>query len=108
MPSMSSNNKQHINLQLDAHRVALDVDMDKEEYYRKAAVLLNERHKYYLNRYRNAPADLLWVYVALETGVRLCNLEQIKSTEPLLKQAAQMNSEIEKVLAEPNLTEKEK
>lgn len=95
---MSLSNKQRINLQLDAHHLALEVDRDKEEYYRQAAIMLNKRHKYYVEHFSSASAELLWVYVALEVATNLCSDAQKHSIEPVLKELSDMNREIESLL----------
>ena len=51
------NDKQHINLHLDAHTVGLDVPREQEPDYRKAAELLNRRFQYYLKLRPNASAE---------------------------------------------------
>ena len=63
--------KQHINLQLDAHSVGLDVPRDQEPNYREAADLLNRSYQYYLKLRPTASAEQLWMYTALEVAVAL-------------------------------------
>ena len=66
---MPFEDKQHINLHLDAHTVGLDVPREQEPNYRKAAELLNRRYQYYLKLRPNASAEQLWMYTALEVAV---------------------------------------
>lgn len=84
--------KQHITLQLDAHRVALDVDRDKELIYREAAKLLNERYQFYLRRMPNASAEQLWVYVALSVGVNMEN-----NYLPIDEKLTELNTKIKNI-----------
>lgn len=86
--------KQHINLQLDAHSVGLDVPRDQEPNYRTAAKLLNERYKYYLKLRPNASAEQLWLYTALEVAVALVSDARDKSLEPVDAALKELNKEI--------------
>ena len=44
---MSEQRIQHITLQLDAHRISLNIPADKEVLYRNAAEMLNQRYRNY-------------------------------------------------------------
>lgn len=90
--------KRHINLHLDAHNVSLDVDEDKEEFYRQAAVLLNQRYQRYLRNVPSASAEQLWLYVALDVAVNLCSDAREKSLEPVVKQISEWNTRLETIL----------
>ena len=83
---MPFEDKQHINLQLDAHTVGLDVPREQEPNYRKAAELLNRRYQYYLKLRPNASAEQLWMYTALEVAVALQSDAREKSLEPVEKE----------------------
>lgn len=87
-------NKQHINLHLDAHTVGLDVPLDQEPNYRRAAELLNKRYRYYLKLRPNASAEQLWMYTALEVAVALQSDVREKSLEPVEKEVKELNEEI--------------
>ena len=87
-------NKQHINLHLDAHTVGLDVTLDQEPNYRRAAELLNKRYQYYLKLRPNASAEQLWMYTALEVAVALQSDVREKSLEPVEKEVKELNEEI--------------
>ena len=91
-------NKQHINLHLDAHRVGLDVPLDQEPNYRRAAELLNKRYQYYLKLRPNASAEQLWMYTALEVAVALQSDVREKSLEPVEKEVKELNEEILRIL----------
>ena len=90
--------KRHINLQLDAHHVALEVDEDKEEFYRQSAVLLNQRYQRYLRNLHSASAEQLWLYVALDVAVNLCSDAREKSLEPVVNQINEWNKRLENLL----------
>lgn len=92
--------RQHINLVLDAHRVALNVERDKEEFYRKAADLLNQRYTHYLRTHEAASAEQLWVYVALDVAVNLCSDMREKSLEPVAAQLGELNEQLLAILNE--------
>lgn len=94
--------KQRITLQLDAHRVVLEVQREDEHYYRTATNALNERYKFYLKRIPNAPAEDLWVYVALETMVGLQKDAFNKALEPLQKRIQDLNQQINETLEDIN------
>ena len=87
-------NKQHINLHLDAHTVGLDVPLDQEPNYRRAAELLNKRYQYYLKLRPNASAEQLWMYTALEVAVALQSDVREKSLEPVEKEVKELTEEI--------------
>ncbi len=83
--------KQHINLQLDAHSVGLDVPRDQEPNYRNAADLLNRRYQYYLKLRPTASAEQLWMYTALEVAVALQSDAREKSVAPIEKELKELN-----------------
>ncbi len=91
---MLISDKQHINLHLDAHTVGLDVPLDQEPNYRRAAELLNKRYQYYLKLRPNASAEQLWMYTALEVAVALQSDVREKSLEPVEKEVKELNEEI--------------
>ena len=90
--------KQHINLQLDAHSVGLDVPREAEPNYREAAALLNRRYQYYLKLLPNASSEQLWMYTALEVAVSLTTDAREKSLQPVEKELKQLNQLILKKL----------
>ncbi len=89
---MSFEDKQHINLHLDAHTVGLDVPREQEPNYRKAAELLNRRYQYYLKLRPNASAEQLWMYTALEVAVALESDAREKSLVPVEKALKELNT----------------
>ena len=95
---MPISDKLHINLHLDAHTVGLDVPLDQEPNYRRAAELLNKRYQYYLKLRPNASAEQLWMYTALEVAVALQSDVREKSLEPVEKEVKELNEEILRIL----------
>lgn len=92
------NDRQHINLRLDAHSVGLDVPRDQEPNYRAAAELLNKRYQYYLKLRPNASAEQLWMYTALEVAVALQSDVREKSLVPVEKELKEINQLILKTI----------
>ncbi len=90
--------KQHINLRLDAHLVGLDVPREAEPNYRAAAALLNRRFQYYLKLFPNASAEQLWMYTALEVAVSLESDAREKSLAPIEKELKKLNELIQQKL----------
>ena len=88
------NNKQHINLHLDAHHVSLMVSPEQEPAYREAAEMLNERYQHYLKLRPNASAEQLWMYTALEVAVRLQSDVRAKSLVPVETALKHLNEEV--------------
>lgn len=88
--------KQNITLRLDAHEVRLQVDRDKEEIYRKAAVTLNETYHRYAAAYPQLSIEKLWVYTALEVAVNLHSDIREKDLAPLMKKIEELNNKIQK------------
>lgn len=93
-----TSDKQHINLQLDAHRVSLDVPRDAESNYRAAAALLNRRYQYYLKMFPNASSEQLWMYTALEIAVALQSDSREKSLKPIEEDLGKLNQLILNIL----------
>ena len=89
---MPFEDKQHINLHLDAHTVGLDVPREQEPNFRKAAELLNRRYQYYLKLRPNASAEQLWMYTALEVAVALQSDAREKSLVPVEKELKELNT----------------
>ena len=98
--------KQHINLQIAAHNVSLDIPRETEPLYRRAAVTLNERYQYYQRRIVTASAEQLWLYVALELAVNLHSRE--KNLKPILEKLEVLNQLIESCLQDQENTEKKR
>jgi hypothetical protein len=92
------NDKQHINLHLDAHTVGLDVPREQEPDFRKAAQLLNSRYQYYLKLRPNASAEQLWMYTALEVAVALQSDAREKSLVPVEKELKELNEQIKNTI----------
>lgn len=82
---------QHINLQLDAHHIALDIEREKEPIYRDAAARLNRRYQHYMRQMPRASVEQIWVYVALEFAVNLESDARDKSLEPVAQRIEAMN-----------------
>ena len=93
-----SEDKQHINLHLDAHTGGLDVPREQEPNYRKAAELLNRRYQYYLKLRPNASAEQLWMYTALEVAVALQSDAREKSIVPIEKELKELNQLIKNTI----------
>ncbi len=102
-----SERKQHITLKLDFHTVAIDIDPDYEEVYRKAAVWVNERYQEYLKFYRNTSPEKLWAYVALAAAVGLHADVREKSLEPVKAQVNELNNRILEVLDKDTVSKNE-
>lgn len=90
--------KQHITLQLDAHRVKLDVPRDQEAVYREAAEHLNKRFEVYRRSMLQASAEQLWMYVALESAVNLQSDARDKAIRPIEKTLQALNEQITQAL----------
>lgn len=93
-----SDYKQHINLKLDIHNVALDIDPEKEQTYREATAWLNKRYQFYQARFQNASPEKLWMYVALESAVGLHADVRDKSLEPVKQKLSELNKRINEAL----------
>ncbi len=85
---------QRINLKIAAYTVPLDVPRDKEEIYRKAAVILNERYNLYLRQRPNASVEQLWMYVALEMAVNLNADARDKAIQPIEEKINEINNKV--------------
>ena len=87
--------KQHIVVQLDAHRVGMDVDANSEPLYRQAGVMLNKLYQTYRRAHREASAEQLWAYVALHVGVNLYADVREKDMEPIKNKLHELNELME-------------
>ena len=86
-------NKQNITLNIDVHKVTLEVPREDEEVYRKAAVLINRKFREYRQIVRKeTSAERTWVYVALHVAVELLSDVRDKDLEPVLKKMEHLNS----------------
>ena len=91
---------QRITLQLDAHRVSLNVNRPDEPVYRQAAEMLNERFQHYRKRMPQASVEELWMYVALEVGVNLQTDARAKSIAPVMGKVNELNRLIADALSD--------
>lgn len=94
----SISDKQRITLVLDAHRVPLEVQRDKEPIYREAAELLNKRYQHHLKAKPQASAEQLWMYVALEIGVTFQSDARQMSLAPVEQKIKTLNTQIENII----------
>ncbi|MBR1922883.1 MAG: cell division protein ZapA [Paludibacteraceae bacterium] len=83
--------KQHITLTLDTHRLAFDIDPEKEPNYRQAAQQLNHYFQSYRRQMPKATTDLLWAYVALQMAVNLYNDAREKQLQPIEDKLHELN-----------------
>ena len=83
--------KQHITLTLDTHRLAFDIDPEKEPNYRQAAQQLNPYFQSYRRQMPKATTDLLWAYVALQMAVNLYNDAREKQLQPIEDKLHELN-----------------
>lgn len=90
--------KQHITLQIDCHRIALNVDPAQEAVYRDAALRINEKYRQYAAAYPNMPVEQLWVYVSLAMAVNLQSDARDKNIAPILDKIRELNALIDKTL----------
>lgn len=91
---MSEQRKQHINLQLDAHHISLNVLADKEVLYRNAGEKVNERYRHYCKLLPNQSAEKIWVYVALDMAVNLQADAHAHRLEPIEEKLQELNQQI--------------
>lgn len=89
---------QHITLQLDAHRIALNVKREQEAAYREAGQLLNKRYEFYRQRMPKASTEQLWMYVALESAVNLRMDTRSKDLKPIEDKVKELNQLIQQQL----------
>lgn len=91
---MSEQRKQHITLQLDAHRISLNIPADKEILYRNAAEMLNQRYRNYQRQLPTKSAEQLWVYVALDMAVNLHANAHANRLQPIEEKIQELNTRI--------------
>ena len=86
--------EQHITLKIGVHTLSMSIPREQEPFYRKAAVVLNERYGFYLRRMHKASAEQLWLYVALEMAVNM----QTQNHDLIEENIQILNRMIEEVL----------
>ncbi len=91
--------KQHITLRIAAHTLALDIPREQEQSYREAGDFLNQRYMLYAQRMPKASEAQLWLYVALEAALNWKSDAHAKSLEPVDKKLTELNTLLQKVLA---------
>ena len=99
---MAEPRKQHINLQLDAQHISLNVVADKEALYRNAAEQINERYRHYRKMLPNHSAEQIWVYVALEMAVNLQADAHAHRLQPVDEKIQELNKQIINILQNNN------
>lgn len=87
--------KQSISLRIDCHTIRLEVPIEQEEMYRKAAQTLNDTYQDYMRRYPDLTTDKLWVYTALTVAVNLHSDIREKDMGPVLERVAALNKRME-------------
>lgn len=102
---MTEKRKQHITLQLDAHRVAMDIPSEQEEIYRSAASYVNERYRRYLKKMPSLSAEELWVYVALDAAVNYHANANEHSMVPVEEKVLQLKQKISDALRQTETEE---
>ena len=84
---------------MDVHTIPLEVEAEKEEHYRKAALILNERFVIFRKRMPLATSpEKIWLYIALECCVNLMSDRRDKALEPIYENIEKLNTIIEDVL----------
>lgn len=91
---------QRITLTIDCHRIPLQVKMEDEHLYRKAARTLNEVYSRYSQRLPQASVEELWVYTALHLAVNLHSDIRDKDLKPVMDKIAEINLKIKNSLKE--------
>lgn len=86
--------EQHISLKIGIHTLSMKIPREQEPLYRKAAITLNERYKFYQTRMKTASAEQLWLYVALEMAVNM----QTKNQKSIDENIQLLNRMIEETL----------
>lgn len=90
--------KQHITLQIDCHKIALNVNPEQEAIYRDAAVRINEKYRQYAAAYPNLPVEQIWIYVSLAMAVNLQSDARDKNIAPIIEKVRELNKLIEQTL----------
>lgn len=83
--------KQTIFLQLDCNRIRLIVNRDEEHFYREAAILLNNKFKFYRDAFKNISVTEIWVYAALDVAVNLQQIKENTNLKPIAEKIAEIN-----------------
>lgn len=96
---MENNDKRQINITLDVHRLSFSVNADKEPVYRQAAAHLNSRYAFYQKKMPRATVEQLWMYVAFETALSLCDDTRKKRLQPIEQRVQDLNQQLSNFLS---------
>lgn len=88
-----------IQLWIGNQKYPITVSRDKEEIFRKAEKLVNEKLNRYRTTYPNQGDDIYMSVVLLDLAVSLLQSEERLDTEPYNKVLSQLTKEIEEALA---------
>lgn len=95
----ASSDKFIIQLWIGNQKYPITVSRDKEEIFRKAEKLVNEKLNRYRITYPNQGDDIYMSVVLLDLAVSLLQSEERQDTEPYNKVLSQLTKEIEEALA---------
>lgn len=93
-----SDDKFVIQLWIGNQRYPITVSRDKEEVFRKAEKLVNEKLNRYRTTYPNQGNEIYMSVVLLDLAVSLLQSEERRDTEPYNTALSQLTKEIEEVL----------
>lgn len=88
--------KQNITLRIDCYNIPLQIELEEEPVWRKAAVILNETYRKYATAYQNkqVPIEKLWIYTALEIAANMQYDVRGKEMQPVLEKLEALNEKI--------------
>lgn len=95
----ASSDKFVIQLWIGNQKYPITVSRDKEEIFRKAEKLVNEKLNRYRITYPNQGDDIYMSVVLLDLAVSLLQSEERQDAEPYNKVLSQLTKEIEEALA---------
>lgn len=86
----------HLLIGNETHQIT--VPRDKEQYFREAAELINDRYNKYRQHYQNQTQSKYNAVVMLDIAVRYLQTLESKETKPIMDSIAELQNEIEEVL----------
>ena len=88
--------KQNITLRIDCYTIPLQVELEEEQIWREAAVLLNNTYRKYAAAYQNRPIPIekLWIYTALEIAATKQRDDHGKALQPVIEKLKELNDKI--------------
>ncbi|MCD8304394.1 MAG: cell division protein ZapA [Prevotellaceae bacterium] len=88
----------HITLRIGTRQFQMDVERADESYYREAEKLINQRYRFYADRYSGQGNETYLMMTLLDLAVKLKRVESKADTSPMVNALESLVGDIERAL----------